>query len=273
MNTWTSGYLDANGINLHYTRTGGTKPPLLLAHGFSDDSLCWTPIAEALQAQHDVIMLDARGHGRSDDPLTGYAPADHAADIAGAIDALHLHKPTVMGHSMGAVSTLALAGLYPALPGAIILEDPPPFWMDADVLAAQVERRKGVGAGLIDTKRKTGDELLAACRANSPHWPEGEYAPWVDAKLRISFNVLAGFTQPIDIRPYVTQITCPALLLIADPAQGGLTTAAQAGELQRLAPSITLAHIPNAGHSIRRDRQAAYLTAVRVFLQTNSGRQ
>ena len=46
MTAWQEGDIEANGIRLHYTRTGGAKPPVVLAHGFSDDSLCWTPVAQ-----------------------------------------------------------------------------------------------------------------------------------------------------------------------------------------------------------------------------------
>jgi len=50
----------------------------VLAHGFSDDGLCWTPVAEKLAADYDVIMVDARGHRRSDTPEQGYTPIDMA---------------------------------------------------------------------------------------------------------------------------------------------------------------------------------------------------
>ena len=126
MTLWQAGDVAVNGLTLHYTRTGGAKPPVVLAHGFSDDGLCWTTVAEALAADYDVVMVDARGHGRSAAPEQGYGYVDHATDLAGVIRALGLKRPAVLGHSMGAASTLVLAGLYPDLPRAILLEDPPP---------------------------------------------------------------------------------------------------------------------------------------------------
>ncbi len=45
MSAWQSDFIEANGMRLHYTRTGGDKPPVVLAHGFSDDGLCWTPVS------------------------------------------------------------------------------------------------------------------------------------------------------------------------------------------------------------------------------------
>src|SRR5688572_12373589 len=131
MDTWRSDFVEANGIRLHYTRTGGDGPPLVLAHGVTDNGLCWTPVAEALAPEYDVIMADARGHGRSDAPEHGYTPADQAADLAGLIAALGLGRPILLGHSMGAITTLVLAGTYPQLPRAILLEDPPPWWQSS----------------------------------------------------------------------------------------------------------------------------------------------
>lgn len=268
---WQSQTIESNGIRLHYTRTsqtGNGKPTLVLLHGFSDDGLCWTPIAQALENTYDILMVDARGHGRSEGPPTGYGHDQHAADVADLIKKLNLRKPLVLGHSMGAVTTLMLAASYPDLPGAILLEDPPPFWAPPKVLTEQNQRRSGMGQWIVELKRKTFDEMMAENRANEPNWPEGEREPWVNSKIRMSFNVLNGFTEnrDLDMRKAVTQITCPALLLIADTARGGITSAEQAADLHSLVPQLKIAHITNAGHSIRRDQPAAYLDAVRAFL-------
>ena len=189
MTLWQSGAIAVNGLKLHYTRTGGAKPPVVLAHGFSDDGLCWTPVAEALEADYDVVMVDARGHGRSAAPEQGYGSADHATDLAGVIRALDLKRPAVLGHSMGAASTLALAGLYPDLPRAILLEDPPPWWTPAAVQEGP-EPSAALRLAIIERKRKTREELIAHARSGSPTWPEAELGPWADAKLRFSFNIL-----------------------------------------------------------------------------------
>ena len=100
----------------------------MLAHGVTDAGPCWTPVAEALAPEYDAIMVDARGHGHSDAPERGYGPAEQAEDLAGVIAALGLQRPAVLGHSMGAATALVLAGTYPDVPGAILLEDPPAWW-------------------------------------------------------------------------------------------------------------------------------------------------
>jgi pimeloyl-ACP methyl ester carboxylesterase len=114
---WQTGYIEANGVRLHYTRTGGAEPSIVLAHGVTDAGPCWTRVAEALAPEYDVIMVDARGHGQSDAPERGYGPVVQADDLAGVIADLGLNRPAVLGHSMGAATALVLAGttlVYPA---------------------------------------------------------------------------------------------------------------------------------------------------------------
>src|SRR5436190_11655158 len=85
VNDWQSGFADANGLRLHFTRTGGDKPPVVLAHGVTDSGLCWAPVAKVLAPDYDVIMVDARGHGQSEETPDGYDPASQADDLAGLI--------------------------------------------------------------------------------------------------------------------------------------------------------------------------------------------
>ena len=123
---WTDGYVFANGIRIHYWRTGTNagKPPLVLAHGSSDDGLCWTNLAKEIQDGYDIIMFDARGHGLSDPPTPSDPPDVQVEDSAGLIKELKLERPILMGHSMGSASVAHFAAKYPDVPRAVILEDP-----------------------------------------------------------------------------------------------------------------------------------------------------
>lgn len=58
MSNWLTGTVATNGIHLHYARTGGDKPPVLLAQGLTDNGLCWTPLVQLLEADYDCIMTD-----------------------------------------------------------------------------------------------------------------------------------------------------------------------------------------------------------------------
>lgn len=273
MTAWSSGELDISGLRVHYTRTGGgDKPPVVLAHGGTDDGPCWTAIARVLGDEFDVIMPDARGHGRSDAPDQGYGSAQQAADLAGVIRALGLTRPAVLGHSMGAASALVLAGTYPDLPGAILLEDPPSWWMPAtsDDEEEAARRRAAMVARFTALKRQTRAELLAGIRHEQPQWSDVEVETWVDAKQRFSPNMLRllgpEWGAAIDWTPTLRRITCPVTLITADPARGAIVTAEAAEALRQVIPQVRIAHIPGAGHNIRRDQPARFLEVVRGAL-------
>lgn len=95
MNQWTTGNIAAHGTRLHYYRGGGSKPPLVLVHGITDDGLCWSPVAEVLSGEYDVIMVDLRGHGKSDAPEEGYDLVTMATELSGLITGLGLDEPEV----------------------------------------------------------------------------------------------------------------------------------------------------------------------------------
>lgn len=267
MSNWTSNTIKANGIQLHYHRTGGDKPPLVLAHGITDTGLCWIRVAQVLQDDFDVIMVDARGHGHSDKPETGYSSADHAADLAGLIEALGLDKPALMGHSMGATSVATLASNYPELPGRIVLEDPP--WRPATNETEQ-ERRPGRDSWrqqIADYKSKSRQELVDFGKQRSPTWDDIEFGPWSEAKQLVSPNVVEFISHRRPWHDLVPNIICPTLLVTAGADLGAIVTSEVAQAIAQLNPNIRVAHIPGAGHNIRREQFAGFLEAVTAFLQ------
>lgn len=268
MTNWSEGAVRANGIRLYYYRTGGDKPPLLLAHGLTDSGLCWTPVVQALEDEYDCIMVDARGHGRSDVPAQGYTNAEHAADYAGLISALSLPQPVMLGHSMGAATAAQLAATYPTLVRGVILEDPP--WRLPGTAAAPADRAKMAQdwrANVIANRRKTHPDLVAANRLERPTWSTAERTPWATAKLQCSPNVIDYAQHPsTPWSEVVGQITCPVLLLMGDPELGGIISPALARAVSAQNAKVRTTHIAGAGHSIRREQFDAYVTAVRGFL-------
>ena len=81
---WQQGDVKLSDMTMHYTRTGGDKPTLVLAHGFSDNGMCWLPVAQELSASYDVVLPDARGHGLSSRVEPGQT-ANRGADLAAFI--------------------------------------------------------------------------------------------------------------------------------------------------------------------------------------------
>jgi N-formylmaleamate deformylase len=270
MPEWFSGDVVANGVRIHYYRTAGDKPPLVLSHGATDSGLCWTRVARALESDYDVILADARGHGLSDAPPSGYASSDRAADLAGLIEALGLQRPAVGGHSMGAGTTLRLIAEYPELASCAILEDP--GFRSAEQPAPRPDVA-APGATLRDLVRQAQsdglDATIARGRAASPGWAAEEFEPWADAKLHVSRNYLDDQTSRgtgQEWRESLPRVRCPVLLVTSDPELGGIVTPEVAQEASRLLPSLRMVRLRGAGHNIRREQFEPFVRDVREFL-------
>ena len=78
----TGRFARVNGVNIAY-RVQGDGPPLVLVMGYRLSSDAWpATFIEQLARRFTVITLDNRGTGQSDKPVTGYAIANMARDVA-----------------------------------------------------------------------------------------------------------------------------------------------------------------------------------------------
>ncbi len=97
-------HVDNKGISIHY-KVEGNGPPLVLQHSLTDSSEFWYErgyVAE-LRPNYRLVLIDARGHGRSDkphDPLS-YTPEKFASDIVAVLDDLGLKTAAFWGYSLG----------------------------------------------------------------------------------------------------------------------------------------------------------------------------
>ena len=270
MTDWAEGEVEANGITVHYHRSGGEKPALLLLHGITDNGLCWSRVARDLEGDYDVIMPDARGHGRSGGIKSGFSIDLLAEDVAAVIQALHPNRPLLYGHSMGAITAVAVAARYPEHVRAIVLEDPP---LNRPGQGPREQQQSQVRQWLIDLRQLPRDERIRRGMATNPGWAEEEISPWADAKVEVDLEVMDYFRVPA-IYPWqdmLPRISRPILLITGDPERGAVVRPEVAGEAEGLWRDGRVAHIAGAGHSIHRDRYEETMAAVRDFLAAHSG--
>ncbi len=268
---YTEGDVKVGGVKIHYYRAGDGEIPFVLLHGASDNGLCWTPVAELLAESYDVIMPDAQGHGLSDGLDPDFTYMNHAVHTVGLIQELGITNPVIMGHSMGAGTTVNIATEYPDLPRAIILEDPGWITEESAQTEGEAEREKQRQAfmkELVGYGKRTREELIAECRKMNPTWSEAEIIPWAEAKLQFDPSIFSSIR--IDRPTYVElvpRIKCPALLIISD---GGLVSAETAEHASRLWQSdqpFRWIQINGAGHNIRREQFRAFCDNLFAFLK------
>lgn len=265
-NPYTQHFVKAAGaaMSCYHAGTPGARA-LVLAHGFSDNGLCWLPVAEDVQPDFDVFMPDARGFGLSERIERGQA-VDAAADLAAVIEALGLEKPIVAGHSMGAATAANLGARFPHLVSALVLEDPPWF-------LPRPEQGGGIGENspfyqwVLKVKTLPLEEAMALTRADHPTWPEPFIRYWTLGKQQMDVNTFAMRAGSWNNwQEIVRDFRCPVLLITADPERGGLVTPELAKMAREINPCIREVNIAGAGHHTRFEKYPEYMAAVKAFL-------
>jgi len=270
MSHWTQADWMVNGARLHYYRTGhGEKRPIVLVHGFSDNGLCWTPVARALESEYDVIMPDMRSHGLSDRLQPG-EKMDMAADVAELIRGLGLGSPIVAGHSMGGSVSYQLTVRYPELVSALILEDAPFMLPRPEQTPPPGENPAVKWAKSLPGK--TMEQLLEENHRDHPTWPEDLVLAMCEAKKQLDPTFIDRMAERIraDQSSWLTtvqNITQPVLLFTANPALGALVMPEGVAKVRELNPNIQIVHFPDVGHLIRFDKYDAFMDALWAFLK------
>ncbi len=195
-------YAEVNGINLYY-ETHGSGRPMVLLHGGLGSGEMFGPVLPALAANHQVIVVDLQGHGRTADidrPIDVRLMAD---DIAALIDHLGLDRPDLVGYSLGGGVALHTAAKYPAKVGRLVLAS-------ANIRPEAIypemrEQQAQVGAAAAEFLKDTPMYQLYQRVA-----PRPEDFPILLDKIG------ASMAQPFDFADEVRGLQMPTLVVCAD---------------------------------------------------------
>jgi pimeloyl-ACP methyl ester carboxylesterase len=220
-------------------------------------------LARSLEGEFDVVMPDARGHGKSSAPLHGYRYDDHASDVVGLIQGLGLAAPILLGHSMGGMTAAVVASRIGDGIGGLILADPTFLSpqrqrevCDSDVAA---EHRR-----LLSLNR---DDVLAEARTRHPRRSSEIVELLVEARLQTRMSAFDVLTPPNpEYHQLVSTICVPILLVIGDA--GAVVSLETARELQSLNPRVRIEQVQGAGHGIPYDEPERFAAVVRSFLKS-----
>ncbi|WP_129674917.1 alpha/beta fold hydrolase [Candidatus Chloroploca sp. Khr17] len=206
--------ITVEATRLSYLDWGGTGSPAVLLHGITSSAATLWQVAGALrEAGLHPISFDMPGHGLSD------VSREHSIDaiarlIGEAMQQLGLAEVTLLGHSWGGATALALAShpVYGKLLRRVVLVDPllglDPAWAS--------ERKSTYGAGVGGPV----EQGLVTVRANNATWCD-EDVYWKAIALeqcRVA-QVEGLFCPPAawDLLDRFAQVHVPLLMLVADP--------------------------------------------------------
>ena len=260
MTNWSAGVCRANGIDIHYLRTGGSNPPVVLLHGLTGSGACWAPLARSLESEYDVVMPDARGHGCSSTPLQGYRYEDHARDVLELIRGLGLSAPVLLGHSMGGMTAAVVASLAARDLRGVILADP--------TFLSPRRQREVYESDAAEQHRRLlsqdNHEVLAQLQSRHPRRSPEIVELIATARLRTRMSAFDVLTPPNpEYHQLMSRIDVPILLVLGD---AGVVSLEMARELQSLNSRVRIELIQDAGHGAQYDQPERFAAVVRSFL-------
>jgi 3-oxoadipate enol-lactonase len=105
-------HVNNEGTSIYY-ETYGRGVPIVFLHPFSTNGYIWYFQIFPLAQTNQCVIIDERGHGRSDKPQQGYAIAKMAKDVTAVLDALAIDAAVLVGNSIGGMIAMQCSLDYP----------------------------------------------------------------------------------------------------------------------------------------------------------------
>ena len=126
--------VNIKGLSIAY-RKEGNGIPLVLLHGFAQDSRIWNPQIEFLSKYFTIIAWDAPGAGQSEDPPDNFNISNWADCLATFLDSANIFQAHILGLSWGGllvqefyhrhptrVLSIILVGTYAGWRGSLLIQ-------------------------------------------------------------------------------------------------------------------------------------------------------
>ena len=272
-------YFDVEGVGLEPDGPSmREKPVLLLLHGGPGfDHSLFKPWFGRFADTHQVVYLDHRGQGRSDQrkDSTYWLLDTWADDIARFCDALEIRQPVVLGNSFGGMVAIHTAARHPDLASRLILSSTAAR-MVLDEVIAMFQKLGGDDIRAIAERFWTApddevrEQYMTRClplyTQHSGNLTEGSQRARMN--MRVGDFFILGEQTTMDLRDDLATIRVPTLVLAGelDPV---CPPAAQEEIVGALHPSVVRYELfDDCGHGTYRDQPERTEKVLREFLDS-----
>jgi non-heme chloroperoxidase len=268
----------ADGTSL-YVEIWGDGPPVVLCHAWGLSSRMWNAqVPRLVAAGRSCVLVDRRGHGRSEIATTGYDLNTSADDLHAVIDTLNLNDIVLVGHSAGAqqvlrylarhgtAHTAAVVLSAPVSPCLAVLSDNPVGVPDEMFEAQRVQWLTDFGAWI--------DESTAAYFATasvSATLIDSTRRMLMDTPLPVLLETQRAFSTA-DLRPDLTGLALP-VMVIHGTADASTPLELTGRPTTALLRNGRLVEIDGAGHGMYAGYDTRYNTALLEAVTLKSDRE
>ena len=270
-------YADVNGVTLAY-RLEGAGVPVIFVHGEGYSHELWNEQLETFGERYLTLTYDRRGHGQSDDPVTGYSETAHAQDLDALMQHFGMHEAHFVVNSRGGAVIIQFLKLFgervrsitfadATIPLAPITEEsafhgvvprlsaPPP------TLEQALQGREGAKKSPFTRIAQSRPEVREVLNRMAD-----QYSPRVAMNPQRSDMAAAIHIGPWNARdfPDMEKLYQPILLIVAE--QGDAFFIEGAREAHRLWPNTRFQLMPGVDHLLMLEEPAAFNQRVLGFL-------
>lgn len=241
------------------------RPTVILVHGWGAGRPIWQKTAALLvNAGHEVVLYDQRGHGDStlgSDPLT---IARLAGDLATVADATDAPEAIVVGHSGGGTAALAYAATAGTRPAGLVLASGAAHGQETP--AAELRMMGSTLFTRALESRIIGRRLLTHTLARFANADDLEtvrrlFAATPAAVRRACF----ASTRGMDLRASLRQLECPVAVLAG--SEDRVVAPALTEETARAVPNSTFELLHGVGHMSPLESPARLVRAISALSQ------
>jgi pimeloyl-ACP methyl ester carboxylesterase len=263
-------------MRFHFLEWGEPDaPPIVLLHGGHQSAHSWDLVSLHLAQHYRVLALDQRGHGDSEwarDVV--YSNSEMALDAEAFIDAMGLHRPLLIGHSMGGRNAMLLTRRNPSLLGALVI---------VDVGPELSEKGRAAIAGFVQGNQEFDDlehfvrnvrqydpyrsreHIERTVKYNMLERADGKYISKCDSNPR-RLNIVRA-SGPLENMTLddATRFDLPVLLVRG--AESNILAPDAAERFAAALPRGRLVTVPNCGHNVHGQNTLGFIAALGEFLR------
>lgn len=231
MATWQAD--DGSLIYYEVMKGVGERPALLLLPGLLGSmNMQWRTLAGALSHHFRLILMDLRGHGRSENREHVLTSEQLIQDIVGMLDDLEIERAHVAGYDMGGYLGLMLALREPYRVATLLMHATKFYW-NADTVSAM--RRHLDPETVEKTAPAYADQLV---REHGGRWRQ---------LARQAGDLVATIAEEGLTEGMARRLQSPVLVSVGDRDE--LVRLAEAARLARVFPNGQLLVLPGVRHS------------------------
>jgi pimeloyl-ACP methyl ester carboxylesterase len=258
-------------VEINYAEGPPVWRPFVVLHGGAARWQHGEELVRTLASDWHVFAPDLRGHGRSGHVAGAYLLTDYVRDTARWLAAIVREPAIVFGHSLGGEVAVMLTAQHPELVSALIVADAPLSWRNS-ITATEKPYHRAQNELWHQLAGRPEAEINAAMRdlpmlepgATQPRPARevfgensGFFAHQATSLHQLDPDMLAAVLEgpEVMLRGYdpdvlLPRITCPVLLLQADPAAGAVLRDDEIALAMQLLARPTHVRLSGIGHGL-----------------------